>query len=151
MKKTKKKFTSAEELDSLITCYFKWIEGEYPIEQKEVKGELKDVKVYDREPEPPTIAGLAFHLGFSNLTQMELHEAKGKYSGLLQRARLRIMAEYEKKLLNGPSSGAIYALKGLGWNDRYNNRPSGATNIDLKTELISSGPPLAFSEGDVAL
>lgn len=31
MKKTKKKFTSAEELDSLITCYFKWIEGKYSV------------------------------------------------------------------------------------------------------------------------
>jgi len=30
--KTKKKITSAEELDSLITCYFKWIEGECHIE-----------------------------------------------------------------------------------------------------------------------
>lgn len=151
MKKTKKKFTSVEELESLITCYFKWIEGEYHIEQKEVKGELKDEKVYDREPEPSTVAGLAFHLGFCSLKQMEQRETKGKYSELLQCARLRIMSEYEKKLITKPSSAIIFALKGLGWNNRDNNKPAETTNMNLKTELISTGPPLASSERDIAL
>lgn len=151
MKKFKTKFASAEELNKLITHYFKWIEGEYHTEQKEIKGNLKDVKVYDREPEHPTIAGLAFHLGFCSLKQMEQRETKGKYSELLQCARLRIMAAYEKRLLDGPSSAVIFALKGLGWNDREDNKPAEATNVNLKTEFITTGPPLASSERNIAL
>ena len=152
MKKSKPKFASAERLGNLIMQYFEWIEGEYHIEQKEIKGVLTDEKVWDRESEPPTIAGLAFHLGFSSLKQMEQYEAAGKYAGLIQRGRLRIIAEYEKKLHTGPSSGAIFALKGLmGWNNQDENKPSEATNINLKTEIITTGPPLASSERDVVL
>ena len=63
MKKTKTKFASAEELDRLIAQYFEWIEGKYHTVQKETKGVLTDEKVWEREPEPATIAGLHFISG----------------------------------------------------------------------------------------
>ncbi len=151
MRKTKTKFASAEELDKLITQYFEWIEGEYQAEQKEIKGDLKDVKVWIRDPEPPTIAGLAFHLGFSSLAQMEWYRYKGKHAELIQRAILRIMANYEKKLHDGSASGAIFILKGSGEYDRKNNKPAEKTNVNLKTKLIIAGPALSSSERDIAV
>ncbi|MDO3624719.1 terminase small subunit [Mucilaginibacter sp. BT774] len=64
MKKTKTKFASAEELDTLIAQYFDWIEGKYHTVQKQTKGILTDETVWEREPEPATIAGLALYLGY---------------------------------------------------------------------------------------
>ena len=151
MKKTKPKFTSAEELGTIITQYFDWIEGKYHIIQKETKGILTDEKVWDREPEPATIAGLAFHLGFTSRKQMEQYEANGKYGELIQRARLRVMADYEKKLHVASSSGAIFALKSLGWISEENHQPTEATNLGIKVEIVTSGPPLAASEQEVVL
>ena len=151
MKKTKTKFASAEELDRLIAQYFEWIEGKYHIEQKEIKGILTDEKVWDREPEPATIAGLAFHLGFSSRKQMEHYEATGKLSEFIQRARLRVMADYEKKLHLPSSSGAIFALKSLGWNDGDDHKSSGTDNLNVKVEIVASGPQLASSEQEVIL
>jgi len=152
MRKSKLKFASTRVLDKLIIQYFEWIEGEHHIEQKEIKGILTDEKVCDRESEPPTIAGLAFHLGFCSLQQMEQYEATGKYAWLIQRGRLRIIAEYEKKLHTGPSSGAIFALKDLiGSHNKDEHKQSEATDINLKTEIITAGPPLASSEHDVKL
>jgi hypothetical protein len=131
MRKSKPKFASAVRLSNLIMQYFERIKT---------------------ESEPPTISGLALHLGFHSLKQVEQYEATGKYAWLIQNGRLRIIAEYEKKLLNGPSSGAIYALKSLlHSNVQDENKPPEVTNINLKTEIITTGPPLASSERDVVL
>jgi len=152
MRKSKPKFASAKRLDNLIMQYFEWIKGEHHTEQKEIKGVLTDEIVWDREAEPPTIAGLALYLGFNSLKQVEQYEATGKYAWLIQWGRLHIISEYEKKLHNGPSSGAIFALKSLlGSNGQDDDKPSEATNINLKTEIITTGPPLASSERDVVL
>lgn len=151
MKKTNLKFASAGELDKLITQYFTWIEGEYHTEEIETKGIKSEQKVCDREPEPATITGLAFHLGFSSRKALEQYEAKGKYAEQVQRARLRIMADYEKKLHVTSSSGAIFALKSMGWNDHADNKLSDESNSRLKVEIINSGPPLATAENEVIL
>ncbi|MBS1519556.1 MAG: hypothetical protein JST50_01060 [Bacteroidetes bacterium] len=152
MRKIKPKLASAERLNNLITHYFEWIKGEYRTEPKEINGVLTDEKVWVRLPEPPTIAGLALHLGFSSLKEMSQYESTGKYPELIQGGRLRVIYEYEKRLLNGPASGAIFALKGiLDWNGQDEDKPSEPTNINLKTEIITAGPPLASSERDVVL
>ncbi|HEY9003363.1 MAG TPA: hypothetical protein VIM89_18550 [Mucilaginibacter sp.] len=152
MRKIKPKLASAERLSNLITQYFEWIKGENHTEQKEIKGVPTDEIVWVRQPEPPTIAGLALHLGFNSLKEMADYETTGKYPELIQGGRLRIIYEYEKKLNNGPASGAIFALKGmLDWTGQDENKPSEATNVNLKTEIITSGPPLASSERDVVL
>ena len=156
-KKPMPAFRSAHELDKLITQYFTWIEGEYHLEPKEAKNkkvpdEVTEQKVWDREAEPATIAGLAFHLGFSSRQALEDYEANGKFAEQLKRARLRIMADYEKKLHVTSSAGAIFALKSMGWNERADNKPAnGNTNPTLKVEIIRSGPPLAASEQEVIL
>lgn len=152
MRKIKPKFASAERLGNLIMQYFEWIKGEHHTEQKELKGVLTDEIIWNREAEPPTIAGLALHLGFSSLKQMEQYEVTGKYADVIQQGRLRIMYAYEKKLHNGPSSGAIFAIKILlNLNVKEDDKLSEASNINLKTEIISTGPPLASSERDVVL
>jgi hypothetical protein len=153
MSKSKYKFTLAPELEGLIAGYFKYIEGEYHEEEKPGKtARSKPIKqkVYDREPEPPTFAGLALFLGFSTRQQLETYEAKGRHSALLKTARLRIEAAYEKKLHSqSASSGAIFALKSMGWNERTDTDEPG--NITLKIEIIQTGPQLASAENEVIL
>jgi hypothetical protein len=165
-------FASVNELDNLIAQYFTYIEGEYHFEtgvkversKREVKNSETEKmpavrrkaenkqKVWDREPEPATIAGLVHYLGFSSRQAFEGCEAKGKYADQLKRARLRVMANYEKKLHATSSSGAIFALKSMGWDERPEPKPADeAANTVFKIEIVQAGPKLASAESEVVL
>lgn len=156
MRRKKISFDTATRLNELITQYFSYIGGDYHLEQKKIKGKIPadaiEQKVCDREPEPATITGLALYLGFSSRQAFEEYETKGKFADHLKRARLRIMADYEKKLHVTSSTGAIFALKSMGWNERPEIKPTDEpANTILKVEIIHTGPQLASSENEVVL
>ncbi|WP_158824723.1 terminase small subunit [Mucilaginibacter lacusdianchii] len=153
-------YTSAEDLALRIEEYFKWIEGEYHLEQVEVKQSSKstapektEIKVWDCEPQPPTLTGLALYLGFASRQAFEKYENTGRYASHLKRARLRIESEYEKKLHYQSSTGAIFALKSLGWTDKSETKSGEILPADwiLKIEIIENGPHLAGAEQEVKL
>jgi len=95
---------------------------------------------------------LALYLGFNSRQEFEARETKGRYSALLKQARLRIEAIYEKKLHFHSSSGAVFALKNMGWNERGISEVKNApANAVIKVEILPSGPELASAENEVAL
>ena len=69
----------------------------------------------------PTISGLAYHLGFASRKAFYDYEDKPEFSNTIKKARLRIEIEYEKQLYNDKCTGAIFALKNLGWKDKVEN------------------------------
>ncbi len=149
----KKLFKSVDDLCRLVDEYFKSIEGEYRLEEKpQKKPDDAPViqKVPIREAEPPTMAGLALHLGFNSRDEFDKLEKGGKYAAVLKRARLRVEVAYEKKLHQQSSSGALFALKSMGWNDKPEDKQTPlSTTIAIK--LINSGPQPASNEKEVQL
>jgi len=153
MKPTYPKFT-ADELNKRINDYFIYITG-----QQQVQGDLltglnpkptaKTKKAGEQQPIPATITGLALYLDFNSLYDYEAAEKRGRFAQLLKRARLRIEAEYEKKLHQHSSGGAIFALKNLGWND--DKTPGHASVKPLKIQIIETGLKPAASEKEVIL
>lgn len=136
-----KYFKSGQKLDDLIRLYFDKIA---PVT------ETTTGKKADRDF--PTISGLALHLGFSSTQEMEDYETRGKYAEKIKRARLRVIADYEKKLHVTSSTGAIFALKSMGWNDRPEPKPvDDKVGKTVKVTIITSGPSLAANEKDVVL
>ena len=130
MTKTKRAFASVKQLEELITHYFE------PPEQEKA--------------ESPTLAGLAFILGFNSRQEFEACEAKGRYSTTLQRARLRIEAIYEQRLHS--SGGAVFALKNMGWNERTENKTTDKeTDHLLQVEIVPSALKPSSSESEVIL
>ena len=111
---------------------------------------MRDQKVWDREPQPPTLSGLAFHLGFDSLHAFEAYEKNGRYAAVLQRARLKIESEYEKMLHQQPATGAIFALKSLGWLEKQTN-DTPISDLTIKIEIVDTGPTPATREQEVAL
>ncbi len=154
MKLKSPKFTAAG-LNQLIDDYFIHIQGEYHLEaptQAKSTKKATSTKIWDRQPEPATITGLAFFLGFSSRQSFDDYETSGKHAHILKRGRLRIEAEYEKKLHQQPASGAIFALRSMGWNEKNEERstidPSSKT---LKVKILETGPTLSSAEKDVIL
>ena len=65
----------------------------------------------------PTISGLAHFLGFESRQSFYDYEKKDGFSYTVKRARLFIEVHYEEMLNTGNVTGAIFALKNLGWLD----------------------------------
>lgn len=153
--KGKRSFKNKQELCALVENYFKYIEGEYQVEKKPAKraGDApEEHRIPVREAEPATLLALVFHLGFNSRDDFEALESKGRYSAILKRARLRVEAAYEKRLLQASPTGAMFALKNMGWNEKTDtvNTPTNiATKLTIK--LIETGLRPASSEKDVLL
>jgi len=150
MKRSRPSFSSAKHLTGKIDSYFVHIEGEYHIDN-ESHGGQSGQKIWDREPEPPTIAGLALFLGFDSIQAFNEYEEQGRFANSLKRGRLRVESVYEKKLHLQSSAGAIFALKNMGWDNKKDEAPGFRTSCNLKVVVVTSGPPLAANEHDVTL
>lgn len=153
MKFIKPKLTAVR-LQRLVDAYFTHIEGDHHIEYKPPKNAkddpvLEEVIIYDRKPEPPTLTGLALYLGFNSRQEFENYERKPRFGIPLKRARLRIEAEYEKKLHLTSAAGAIFALRSLGWNE--DREPLNPALKTLEIKILDNGPSLAQTEKEVTL
>jgi len=159
MRKNTDRFSSAKKLADLIAQYFLSIEGENDPEEKEkdAKPNKSQTSKTKQNPNshqsaPATVAGLAFYLGFNSRQDFEDYQLNGKFGSQLERAILLIEATYEKKLHYQSPTGAIFALKSMGWNETNSSKAEEeSVNKILKVEIIQSGPPLASSENEIVL
>ena len=150
MRRIYPKFTP-DELSNLINQYFVHIKGIYRKKRRSSKGSSKYTyeKVYDPLPQPATFTGLALYLGFASLQDFDDYQPKGKLLQVVKQGRLRVEAEYEKRLHEHYTSGPIFALKSRGWNgDKVpEQQNSGSMNININ----QSGPKLASAEKEVII
>ena len=149
-------FKSSSILNDRVQAYFDYIEGEYHFEKKPIKKtdsetHVTEHKVWSRESEPATIAGLAFFLGFNSRDEFDAYETSGKYAAVIKRARLRIETVYEKKLHQQAPTGAIFALKNLGWNEKIGTTKPADTVKTIKVRIIETGPQPASNEKEIIL
>jgi hypothetical protein len=147
---------NAAQVKQLIDNYFNNIKGEYHLEQKPLKSnkdnaETIEHKVWDRDPEPPTLSALALVLGFNSRQEFHDYVHHGRFSKAVKQGVLRVEACYEAHLHQN-TTGAMFALKSMGWSEKPDPLP---TNMEaentLKVEIVNSGPPPADSEKDVKL
>ena len=112
-------YNSPEELEEAIQRYFDEREKDGP---------------------PITISGMAYYLGFMTRQSIYDYKERPEYSEILQRATLYVESQYENKLSGTTPTGAIFALKNMGWKDKTevdNNISGGLTWNEVKTY---SGP-----------
>ena len=72
----------------------------------------------------PTLTGLALYLGFCDRRSMYEYENKPEFTHTIKKARSRMEIVYEQLLQYG-NSGAIFALKNLGWKDKQEIEQTG--------------------------
>lgn len=77
----------------------------------------------------PTITGLALALGFATRQSFYDYEEHEQYSYIIKKARLRVEHGYEQRLGTSSPTGAIFALKNMGWRDKTE------TDTTLKGEV----------------
>ncbi|MFC6998050.1 terminase small subunit [Rufibacter roseus] len=121
-------FASPKELQSKIDEYFEYIKGDLKEERETINsktGATQYILIWNREPEPATITGLALFLGFADRQSLNDYEEKIEFSFMIKKARTRVENGYEKALHAQSPTGAIFALKNMGWNDKQQVEHSG--------------------------
>lgn len=116
-------YENAESLFTEVNEYFQYIEGEGEYKEFETQDEDGNIKkykewVWERQPEPATITGLSMFLGFANRQSLyDYRDRNEEYSVIIKNAICRVEHEYEKQLQRDKPTGAIFALKNMGWAD----------------------------------
>ncbi len=121
-------FETPEALQTKIDDYFQFIKGEIKEEREAVNhktGRTELVIIWEREPEPPTITGLALFLGFCSRQSLHDYEEKIEFSYIIKKARTKVENGYEKNLHGNNPAGSVFALKNMGWTDRTQTEVTG--------------------------
>jgi hypothetical protein len=147
-------FNTFKQLTNRIDAYFN-LSGGTPQYEKKSKGKTEPTELSEpavKDAEPATLSGLALYLGFNSLADFEYYEQHGEFAAALQRSRLRLQAIYESRLLHQSPTGAMFALKSFGWDERAENKTGndGAPEI-LTIEIIETGFQPAADEKNVVL
>lgn len=81
--------------------------------------------------EPPTISGLAYHLGMST-EALRNYQEKDNFLATVKRAKQRVEMHLEKRLNDPAPTGAIFNLKNnFGWKDKQEVEQSGNLTIEI--------------------
>ena len=115
------KYKTPEEMQSKIDDYFSNPPTK-PIANKD--GDIIQTPII-------SITGLCLHLGFESRQSFYDYENKNGFAYTIKRARLSIENQYEASLQHGNTTGAIFALKNMGWYDKV---ISENTNVDMTHE-----------------
>ena len=126
-----RKYDTPEEMQKAIDLYF---EKCLPELLKDDEGKIiKDRNGFPAyKLNPPTISGLALHLGFVSRQSMYDYESyDNDFSDTIKKARLRCENYVETAMLDGTGAPAacIFALKNYGWSDRHEIDHSGKAEI----------------------
>lgn len=137
-------FDNADDLIEKITEFFDYVKGESHTEDrtitrkdKETKEEIQEtiqIEVWDRLPEQPNITNLALFLGFESRQSFYDYANNEEFSYTIKRARLVIENHYEDHLLTASATGAIFALKNFGWEDKSKVEQTGKDGAPIQVE-----------------
>lgn len=86
-----------------------------------------------------TITGLALAVGFAERQSLYDYQARPEFSVVVKRARLVVENDYEQRLAGGKPTGAIFALKNMGWRDRHeldHRTPDGPLEVVVTERVI---------------
>jgi hypothetical protein len=111
-------FGSPDEMEASIIQYFNYCQGEKT-----------------REPEYPTVTGLVLFLGFNSRQSLQDYKNKNEeFADIIKRAITVIENSYEQRLFTSNPTGAIFALKNMGWKDEQNVKHGGdGSAVQIKT------------------
>ncbi len=109
------KFETPEQLEAAIQAYF--------------DNQLENVL-------PITISGLAYNLGFCDRQSIYDYKEREEFSCIIKRAAFFVESCYEAKLSGTTPTGAIFALKNMGWRDKVE---TGLTDKDGNDVPVITG------------
>lgn len=125
-------FTTAEAMQILIDKYFEDCKGRKYLDKDGLPVICKSGFLYDVEPEPYTITGLALALGFNSRLSLLNYEGKEEFVNTIRTAKARVERYAEVRLYDSQgANGAKFSLSNnyKGWAEKQE------TDINLKGSI----------------
>ena len=104
----------------------------------------KDIDGYFETETKLTVTGLALALGFESRQSLYDYEENNDFSYIVKKARLRIENGYEKRLHEQACTGAIFALKNMGWKDKTEQDVNLSGGVILNFQNAPGCEPLDY-------
>lgn len=92
-----------------------------------------------KEDRPITLTGLIWYLGLSSRQSLDEYANYEGFSDSVKRAKLIVERAYEERLHENSPTGAIFALKNMGWSDRQDldlRSPDGSMSAPQRIEIV---------------
>ena len=87
------------------------------------------------EGEPVTWTGMALYLGFASRSAMDEYAKYDEFLYSVKRAKAFVERAYERRLSGHSPTGAIFALKNMGWSDKQELEHSGPGGGPLEVSV----------------
>lgn len=123
-------YDNAEKLQKKVDEYFQGGANKRTI----IIGKGEDTKVV--ELPVLTVCGLAIFLGFVSRQSFYDYGNADQFSYIIKKAQFFIEREYEELLQYGNTTGAIFALKNMGWKDKTEQESYGKDGRPLIPNAI---------------
>ena len=91
---------------------------------------------------PITLTGAIRALGLSSRSALDNYEDYEGFSAPVKRLKLRVAEAYEERLHGNSPTGAIFALKNMGWSDKSqleHSGPGGGPIPVSRVEIVAGG------------
>lgn len=139
-------YTSAEELEPIVEEYFDHCDNRI----QHVYSKKRDEVVEIINPEPYTMAGLAYHIGMDRRTLLD-YGKKEEFYPTIKKARDRVHMDVERRLMDGAGAGAIFSLKNnFDWKDvssrELTGKDGGAVEANTSVTYYPKGLPENYWE-----
>lgn len=136
-------YNTVEELEPLVDEYFTFCDNRI----RYVYSKKRDKVVEVIDPEPYTMAGLAYHLGMDRDTLLN-YSKKKEFIGTIKRARDRVHLDVERRLMDGAGAGAIFSLKNnFNWRDKSEQELTGRDGGPIEESTTVTFIPKQLPEG----
>ena len=132
-------YKTAEEIQVKIDEYFQLCEGEY---LKDKEGDVltdkygAPIRINDK---PPTITGLALHLGFNSRQALLNYQGREEFNDTITRAKARVEAYAEARLFDKDgANGAKFSLANNfeGWREKQQIEAAVKNDVTINVELV---------------
>lgn len=93
------------------------------------------------EDRPITLTGALIHMGIYSRATLDEYEQREGFSEPVKRLRAMVADAYEQRLHGNSPTGAIFALKNMGWKDKTEQdvNHDGSVTYVLDTGIVRSG------------
>lgn len=85
--------------------------------------------------QPVTWTGMALALGFADRSGIDEYQKYEGFSYSVKRAKSFVALSYEQRLSGNAPTGAIFALKNMGWSDKLDVNQSGDVTLNVVTGI----------------
>ena len=88
----------------------------------------------EKDERPYTITGLALSVGLSGRDGLDEYGKRAEFSDIVKLVKARVEQAYEERMHGQSPTGAIFALKNMGWRDQQHIENTGNVNLSIRKD-----------------